>query len=64
MRVRGFLSSRFRPPAPLVEASINIPTAGERQIILLIDTGASITTILDGDAGRFGITIDYARKQL
>ena len=64
MRVRGFLSSRFKPPAPLVEALINLPAIGERHIVLLIDTGSSTTTILDSDAGRFGITMDYARKHL
>lgn len=64
MRVKGFLSSRFRPPAPLVEALINFPTIGKRHIILLIDTGASVTTLLDGDASRFGITMDYASKHL
>lgn len=26
MRVRGFVSSRFRPPAPLVEVLINVPS--------------------------------------
>ena len=64
MRVRGFLSSRFRPVAPLVEALIDVPAIGERHIVLLIDTGASVTTLLDSDAGRFGITIDYAREHL
>jgi len=48
----------------LVQALINVPAIGERHIILLIDTGASVTTLLDGDAGRFRITIDYARKNL
>ncbi len=64
MRVRGFVSSRFRPPAPLVEALINVPNIGERHIILLVDTGASVTTLLDSDGGRFGMTIDYARNHL
>jgi len=64
LRVRGFLSSRYKPPAPLVEALINVPPIGERHIVLLIDTGASATTILDSDASRFGITIGYARKHL
>lgn len=52
------------PPAPLVEALINFPEIGKRHVILLIDTGASVTTLLDGDAGRFGITMDYASKHL
>ena len=64
MRIRGFLSRRFEPPAPLIEASIYLPSMGERQLILLIDTGASATTILDSDAGRFGITLEYARENL
>ena len=64
MRVRGFLSRRFRPPAPLIEAMIDVPAIGERHIVLLIDTGASVTTLLDGDAGRFGITRDYTREHL
>jgi len=64
LKVRGYLSSRFEPPAPLIEALINLPTIGERHIVLLIDTGASATTLLDSDASRFGITIDYARKNL
>jgi len=64
LRVKGFLSSRFRPPAPLVEALINFPTIGKRHIILLIDTGASVTALLDGDASRFGITMDDASRHL
>jgi len=64
LRIRGFLSTRFRPPGPLVEALINVPSIGERHVILLVDTGASVTTLLDGDAGRLGITIDYARNRL
>jgi len=64
LRVRGFLSTRFRPPAPLVEALIDVPGVGERHIILLVDIGASVTTLLDGDASRLGITIDYARSCL
>jgi len=64
LRVRGFLSNRFRPPAPLIEALISVPSIGERHIILLIDTGASVTTLLDSDASRFGITIDHAGRNL
>jgi len=65
LRIRGFITSRFAPPAPVLRAHFRNPHIGVQDYItFLLDTGASITTILDRDAIRLGLTLNYARRNL
>ena len=64
MRIKGTMSHRLEPPAPTIRALVRIPNIGSQHVSLLIDTGASTTALLDLDAMRFGISLDYARNNL
>ncbi len=50
---------QYRPPAPFVMASISLEGAGvEGRVAFLIDTGASVTTLLWADVIRLGIDVE------
>jgi hypothetical protein len=59
MIIRGFIDNSFTPPAPAVRAFILIEGLKvEGYIKFLLDTGASITAILDRDREVLGIGTD------
>lgn len=65
MRIGGFITTRPAPPAPVTRAHFRAPHTGSQDYItFLVDTGASITTILDRDAIRLGLTLNCARRNL
>ncbi len=67
MRIPGFLEARFSPPAPSVAAEIESPALQRRPLVFLMDTGASVTVLLDRDVERLGIDWDglvKAKRQL
>ncbi len=68
MRIPGFLEPRFSPPAPSIAAEVESQTLGiRRPLVFLIDTGASVTVLLDRDVERLGIDWDglaRAKRQL
>jgi len=50
MKIRGYFDGRFDPPAPFIRAMVKAQTLKlTKPIRLHIDTGASVTTILDRD---------------
>lgn len=61
MRIRGFTDDDFQP---YIGAYLICPLLGEKAfpILFLVDTGASITTILAGDAKRIGINYKKLKK--
>ncbi len=56
MKLEGYFDERFTPPAPSIRAQIEASgLEGRHSLALLIDTGASVTTILDPDLVRLKI---------
>ena len=50
MKIEGYFDPDFKPPAPFVDAIIISEKAGIRhKVSFLIDTGASMTILLDKD---------------
>ena len=50
MKIRGFFDERFRPPAPFIQAVLESRGLGLRRLVYFhIDTGASVTTLLEKD---------------
>ena len=63
MRLPGYLDESFKPPAPSIYARLESTVlSGTWTIAFLIDTGASVTTILDPDRERLGILWDRLDK--
>ncbi len=56
MRLPGYLDERFTPAAPSIYSQIETKAIeGRKNLSFLIDTGASVTTILDPDLKRLGV---------
>ena len=56
MKLHGYLDERFTPTAPSIYAQIETSAlTGRHSLTFLMDTGASVTTILDPDLVRLGI---------
>ena len=56
MRIHGYLDDRYTPPAPSIYARIEAKDIhGTPSLAFLIDTGASVTTILDSDLVKLGL---------
>lgn len=63
MKVRGFFDERFRPPAPFIGAVLESSSLGlRRPLNFHVDTGASVTTILDKDIRYLGISVENLRR--
>jgi hypothetical protein len=63
MRVPGYFNKRFQPPAPFIRTTVESKTAGiRRPIHFHIDTGASVTVMLDKDASYLGIDLARVRR--
>lgn len=63
MRLRGFLSRDFHPPAPFVKALLISESLGLRRLLdLHIDTGASSTIILDKDVRYLKLDVKSLKK--
>ena len=63
MRITGFFDEQFEPPAPFVKATLESKSLElKRPINLHIDTGASVTTLLDRDVELLGIKVENLRK--
>ena len=63
MKVRGFFDERFRPPAPFIRAFLESSSLGLRRALNFhVDTGASVTTILDKDIRYLRISVENLRR--
>jgi len=63
MSIKCFIDRSFYPPAPCTRALLVAEKAGiEGSIKLLIDTGASATTIMDGDVEFLGIDVQKLER--
>jgi hypothetical protein len=56
MRIPGYFNRRFQPPAPFIRATVESKNMKVRRPLHLhIDTGASVTVLLDKDTSYLGI---------
>ena len=56
MKLHGYFDERFTPPAPSIYAQIETRAlVGRQSLVFLMDSGASVTTVLDPDLVRLGI---------
>ena len=63
MKLPGYLDPSFVPPAPSIYAQIESGVLqGRGTVAFLVDTGASVTTIMDRDRDRLGIDWDRLDK--
>jgi hypothetical protein len=63
MNIKCFVDRSFLPPAPCTRALLVVKEEGiEGSVKLLIDTGASATTIMDGDVEFLGIDVQKLEK--
>ncbi len=63
MRIEGYFDPDFKPPAPFVDAIIISEKAGiMRKVSFLIDTGASMTMLLDKDVKDIGLDVGRLKK--
>jgi len=58
MRIPCYFDTRFEPPAPFVRATVDLKSLNIRgPIHFHIDTGASMTILLDKDINYLGIDV-------
>ena len=63
MRIHGFFDEQFEPPAPFMKATLELKSLRLRHPINLhVDTGASITALLDRDVELLGIKVEDLKK--
>jgi hypothetical protein len=56
VKLPGYLDPSFSPPAPSIYAQLESKVLQRRQTIaFLVDTGASVTTVMDRDRERLGV---------
>lgn len=63
MKLPGYLDPSFIPPAPSIYAQIESRILGLKgTVAFLVDTGSSVTTIMDRDRERLGINWNRLEK--
>ena len=63
MKIEGYFDPDFKPPAPFVDAIIISEETGIRhKVSFLIDTGASMTILLDKDVKDIGLDVGRLKK--
>jgi len=63
LKIKGFFDERYKPPAPFIKAIVESQKLKIRKIVYFhIDTGASLTIILDKDVKYLGINVNTLRK--
>ncbi len=63
MKILGYFDARFEPPAPFVRATIESKSLKIKRLLHLhIDTGASVTTLLDKDTNYLGIDVRKLKR--
>ena len=63
MRILCYFDSRFEPPAPFVRTTIELKSLNIRELLHFhIDTGASITVLLDRDINYLGIDVRKLKR--
>jgi len=63
MRIPGYFNRRFQPPAPFIRITIESKSLEiRRPLHFHIDTGASVTVLLDKDASYLGIDMGKLKK--
>lgn len=63
MRISGYFNIRFQPPAPFIRTTIESESQRVRRPLHLhIDTGASVTVLLDKDTSYLGIRVGKLKR--
>ena len=63
MRIQGYFNRRFQPPAPFVRVTIESKSQRiKRPLHFHIDTGASVTVLLDKDASYLGMDVESLKR--
>jgi len=63
MKILCYFDSRFEPPAPFVRTTIELKSLNIRELLHFhIDTGASITVLLDRDINYLGIDVRKLKR--
>jgi len=63
MRIPGYFNIRFQPPAPFIRTTIELKNQKiKRPLHFHIDTGASVTVLLDKDTSYLGIDIGELKR--
>ena len=63
MKFSGYFSRRFEPPAPFIRVLLVTEELGVRRFVdFLIDTGASVTILLDRDLERLRLDLRRLRR--
>jgi len=63
MRIPCYFDTRFEPPAPFVRATVDLKSLNIRgSIHFHVDTGASMTVLLDRDVNYLGIDVGCLKR--
>jgi hypothetical protein len=63
MRISGYFNKRFQPPAPFIRITVELTSLRiRRPLHFHIDTGASVTVLLDKDASYLGIDVGRLKR--
>ena len=63
MKITGYFNKRFQPPAPFITATVESKSQRiKRPLNFHIDTGASVTVLLDKDINYLGIDVRKLKK--
>jgi hypothetical protein len=63
MKILGYFNKRFQPPAPFIRITVESESQKIKQPIHFhIDTGASVTVLLDKDTSYLGIDVEKLKK--
>ena len=63
MRIKGYFNPEFKPTAPFIDVVIVSEEVGlNHEVRLLLDTGASMTILLDKDIKNIGLDISKLKR--
>jgi len=63
MKIPGYFNKRFQPPAPFIRITVESESQRiKRPLHFHIDTGASVTVLLDKDASYLGINVGKLKR--
>jgi hypothetical protein len=63
MRIPGYFNKRFQPPAPFIRITVESKSQRiKRPLHFHIDTGASLTVLLDKDTSYLGIDVEKLKR--
>ena len=63
MKILGYFNQRYQPPTPFIRATLELRKQRIKRLLHFhIDTGASVTTLLDKDVNYLGIDVKKLEK--